>query len=128
MAAKLFEALGWGEALGRGEFSHAMMRQLEQEPALSSEYPRLLFEAAKLGRVASVKKLIELGADLGATDQDGWTPLHCAAAEGHLDVMKELIDAGAPVNQANNDGDTPLHYAAHKGHLDAMAMLQHYYQ
>ena len=29
------------------------------------------------------------------TGQDGWTPLHCAADNGHTEAVKMLVDAGA---------------------------------
>ncbi len=35
-------------------------------------------------------------------DQDGRTPLHAAAAEGHEGAVRELIAGGANINQANS--------------------------
>ena len=72
-----------------------MTRELEQEASLSNQYPVILRQAAFHGRVSSVRKLLELGADPGARDRDGFTPKHLAAQRGHLDVVKALIDAGA---------------------------------
>ena len=43
-----------GDALRTAEFSEKLMRQLEEEPALSSEFGPLLRTAAQHGRAASV--------------------------------------------------------------------------
>jgi hypothetical protein len=53
----------------------------------------------KLLRQANIKKSIN------ARDKNGWAPLHCAAARGHLKVCKLLINAGADVAAKNLDGE-----------------------
>jgi len=32
--------------------------------------------------------------------QDGWTPLHQAAHNGHIEVVRHLLSSGADVNKA----------------------------
>ncbi len=61
----------------------------------------------KLLRQANIKKSIN------ACDKNGWAPLHCAAARGHLKVCKLLINAGADVAAKNLDGE-PLHCGEHE--------------
>ena len=56
-------------------------------------------------------------------DQDGYTPLHDAAREGHNDVVKLLLDRGAEPNMANQHGDTPLSCALQNGHMDVVNIL-----
>jgi serine/threonine-protein phosphatase 6 regulatory ankyrin repeat subunit B len=43
--------------------------------------------------------LIDSGAEVDATDENGWTPLHWAALNKSLDMARLLIDRGA-----NTDG------------------------
>lgn len=57
------------------------------------------------------------------------TPVHMAAANGHLEVVKYLLsllphdEAVALVNQANESGNTALHWAAFNGHLPVVQLL-----
>jgi ankyrin repeat protein len=52
-------------------------------------------QAAKKGREAVVKLLLEKGAELESKDGDGRTPLLWAAAGGHEAVVKLLLEEGA---------------------------------
>ena len=47
--------------------------------------------AAKEGRIQSVRKLLEMGVDVNATDEFGRTALIMASANGHTDVIVELL-------------------------------------
>ena len=38
-----------------------------------------------------------LGICLSTAPQDGWTPLHFAASEGHATVVEQLLGAGAHI-------------------------------
>ena len=37
-------------------------------------------------------------------DNNGWTPMHIAAGNGHLEVVRLLLDQGADLAVQNNDG------------------------
>jgi ankyrin repeat protein len=70
----------------------------------------LLF-AARDGRVASTKVLLDAGADPNIVDPDRHTPLILALMNGHVDVAAALIRGGADVNMEDKVGQTAL-YAA----------------
>ncbi len=53
-------------------------------------------------------ELIQKGAKVTATDDDGNTPLHLAARRGFPDVGKELIRWGADPHTTNKDVEVPL--------------------
>ncbi len=58
-----------------------------------------LFEAVLAGDASRVRAALAAGADPHEREPgDNATPLHLAAAHGHLDVVRALIDAGADVN------------------------------
>jgi len=82
-----------------------------------------LLEAARKGDARRVRELLDRGADVNARDVFDRTPLHLAAAFGHLDVAKLLLDRGADIDARESDGWTPLHYAAVNGRLDVARLL-----
>ncbi|PIO30053.1 hypothetical protein AB205_0152260, partial [Aquarana catesbeiana] len=61
-------------------------------------------------------------------DPDKWdiwgnTPLHLAAANGHLNCLSFLVSFGANIWCLDNDYHTPLDMAATKGHMECVRYL-----
>jgi ankyrin repeat protein len=72
-----------------------------------------------------VLHLINNGADVNASGNDGDTALMWASWNGHYDIAKLLIDAGADVNAKNNFGETALMYASRcNGHPAIIELLR----
>jgi ankyrin repeat protein len=75
------------------------------------------------------KLLIEVGADLSATDNpkksgsNGWTPLMMAACFGRISIAKMLIEAGSNINAKDAMGCTPLMIAADFGAVSVAELL-----
>jgi ankyrin repeat protein len=91
-----------------------------------------LYRAVRAIDLASVRLLVDSGANPSLGLSDGSTPLMAAAGLGAprggdeevteagdrndpVDVMKVLVDKGADVNAANQAGMTPMHYAVQRG-------------
>ena len=70
-----------------------------------------LLLAAREGRVAAAKALIDAGADINEVDPDRHSALVIALMNGHVDVAGLLIDGGIDVNVEDKVGRTAL-YAA----------------
>jgi ankyrin repeat protein len=77
------------------------------------------------GMAEVARVLLEYGANVGAKDKQGKTPLHRAADGGDFhnrleanakyrkfDVARVLLERGASVDAEDNEGRTPLHAAA----------------
>ena len=62
-----------------------------------------LHVAAFCGRGDAVKKLLALGADIGAKTNDGKTVIYVAAAGGHTDVAALLLKRGAPIPEKGSE-------------------------
>ncbi|WP_264337014.1 MULTISPECIES: ankyrin repeat domain-containing protein [unclassified Wolbachia] len=52
------------------------------------------------------------GANIGAKDLYGWTPLHYAIYRNDLDILKFLLGKGANIEAKDINDETPLHIAA----------------
>jgi ankyrin repeat protein len=91
-----------------------------------------LYRAVRAIDLASVKLLIDAGANASLALKDRSTPLMAAAGLGAprggdeevteagdrndpVDVMKLLVETGADVNAVNDLGMTPMHYAVQRG-------------
>jgi ankyrin repeat protein len=70
------------------------------------------FQKATEYKIANTTRLLSGGADVNAQDDQGFTPLHFAAASGTSDeVVQLLLDAGADINARNHNDETPLYLA-----------------
>lgn len=61
--------------------------------------------------------------DINATDNMGWTPVHCAAFHGRLGCLQLLSRWGASVDEVDHSGSTPAHLAASEGHLPCLKFI-----
>ena len=77
--------------------------------------------------IAAEKGFYEIAEELIKKDAllsiDYTTPLHRAAASGHVDIINLLLDNGAKVNSLDKIGQNPLHYAASNNQPQAIKAL-----
>ncbi|GJJ76917.1 uncharacterized protein EMPS_09276 [Entomortierella parvispora] len=90
-----------------------------------------LIESARYGELEEIQAVVEAqGLEkakilLSHQGDYGKTPLHMAAANGHLDVVEYLISVipAEAVNTQNEQGNTALHWASANGHLKVVEAL-----
>jgi ankyrin repeat protein len=82
-----------------------------------------LMTAANSGDVEIIKLLLNAGARLEQTNNNGDTALMEAAKRAVPDVVKLLIERGANVNARRVFGHTALIYAAYNGQLENIRLL-----
>lgn len=66
---------------------------------------------------------IREGSSVDARDTCNMTPLHHAAAGGHLHITRELLRSGADVNLQDDFGQTALHHAMEQDHREVAKEL-----
>ena len=91
-------------------------------PKILSHFPPLLSVAAFFGAKEICNYLISMNAKRDATDKNGLSLAHFAAAGGDLQLFKEFVDT-----ENYNDTDIcmnyPIHYAALMGHADIVKYI-----
>jgi uncharacterized protein len=80
-------------------------------------------DAAMRRDAAEVRRLVQSGADVNATQADGATALHWAAYRGDVRLASLLLEAGADVKAANRNGSTPMWLAASQGDTAMIQLL-----
>ncbi|OQS02028.1 serine/threonine-protein phosphatase 6 regulatory ankyrin repeat subunit B-like [Thraustotheca clavata] len=84
-----------------------------------------LHYAAKYNKIDLAKYLVSKGSDINASDDQQYSPLHFAVANGHLDIVKFLIDNEAGVI-VNASGCNFIHEAAKHNRTHIMEYLSTY--
>ena len=73
----------------------------------------------------TVQLLLDRGAKVNIIDNnEKWTALMFAAAEGQAEVVEKLLAAGADTTHKDIDGDTAADFAAQNGHTQVAKMIQ----
>jgi len=91
----------------------------------SSGFCDTIHDASRDGDLAKVRSLLKGDSSLVISKDAelSATPLHWAAANGHMDVARFLLANKAQVNAKNNEGQTPLHIAAANGQVEIAGLL-----
>mmetsp|Transcript_1460 Transcript_1460/g.3311 ORF Transcript_1460/g.3311 Transcript_1460/m.3311 type:complete len:368 (+) Transcript_1460:99-1202(+) len=103
-----FEAAEKGDAQGLSAFLSAKGDPNQYHSGVYS----LLHRVAGGGYIDCLQLLLEYGANPGARNKFGATPLHGAARRGHVECVRALLAAGADPSFANKAGETALHVAS----------------
>ena len=102
-------------SIARGQFGN--YRKQLQTP---------LHTAVSSRNLEIVKILLQNGADVNTTDEDGFTPLHIAAYNGNLQMVKILLQNGSGIFldiKDNTNGRSALHVAVYDGNLEIVRVL-----
>jgi len=84
-------------------------------------YELIIHNASSRGQVEMIRLLLQHKADVGATDDTDWTPLHWAY--DHANAAQILLDHGANINAISTSGKTPLFFASKHGYLEVVRLL-----
>lgn len=92
---------------------------------LDKEGFSLLHLAAYYGQTAIIDRLLSLGLDIDAQDQngEGRTALIWAAETGNADTLRHLLEKGADPHLSDEEGFTALDTAVGEGHTELVRLL-----
>ncbi|XP_012252615.2 ankyrin repeat domain-containing protein 49-like [Athalia rosae] len=97
---------------------------IEEERNAREPDSKAILEAAEIGDITTVARLITQNSDLiQATDHDGYTPLHRACYGNHPDIVEYLLKNGAKIDARTADGWEPLHSACCWNNVNCAALL-----
>ncbi|KAI5970197.1 YAR1 [Candida margitis] len=109
-----------------------------EDNKLTQEEMDIIMSEARAGELESLKEIFEEIPKESLLDiKDNMTlatPIHMAAANGHLDTVKYLLsiipkqEAISLTKAKNETGNTALHWAAYNGHLEAVKLLVEEYE
>nr|BAK04164.1 predicted protein [Hordeum vulgare subsp. vulgare] len=100
------------------------LRDAVEAVTLQGRGSSALHFAARRGRMAVCVYLVEeLGVDVDAVDEAGYTPLAHAIIAGTMDTFRYLLDHGANPDKPDGEGSTPLHLAAARGNCEIVKAL-----
>ena len=85
-----------------------------------------LYQAARNGKVATARLLIDHGANVHRADNRGWTPLHAASHNGHLGIVKLLLRRNANVDVLNKANKTADELASENGKAEVAKFIAEY--
>ncbi len=82
-----------------------------------------LHQAVKEINEVRIRSLVQMGADVNATDEKGRIPLHLAAKIGRYSIVKYLVEHGSDVHKKDDSHKTPLVYAIEKNRIKVIIYL-----
>ncbi|GIP04713.1 hypothetical protein J28TS4_31200 [Paenibacillus lautus] len=83
---------------------------------------RQLIESAEQGNTEQVRQLLQSGANIDATDEQGRTAVMAATYRNHVDTVDALIQAGADINIQDHQLNNVFLYAGAEGMLDILRL------
>ena len=100
-----------------------MAEFLASRGAVAQDRTSQVLDAAASRDGATVRRLVEEGADPNTSAGWGQTLLHYAAGDDDRETAELLLGKGADVNARNQAGETPLHVAARRNQAEMIRFL-----
>ena len=101
----------------------AFVEYYEEVDITDKNQDELVLLFVRLGMVSRLTAVLQSGANLKRTDEEGNSCLHIAAAQGSLDILEILLQGGADVAAKNQAGNTSVWLAMEHKHEAAVEVL-----
>jgi peptidoglycan/LPS O-acetylase OafA/YrhL len=103
--SEMVEAIRKDDRSAIGRLLEAGSDPNEKDPEFGTP---MLTWAARYGDPQIIKQLLDKGAEVKASDRDGYTALHSAAFLGHFRAVEILVQNGADPQALGKQKDTPM--------------------
>ena len=103
-----------------------MINQGHPQGTQNNDKIKLLWKAAEENDIATLKKLIQKGVNIEASDKKQRTALMIATHKQNNEAAKTLIEAGANVNALDDMHDSPFLYAGASGYTQIVSYCLQY--
>lgn len=109
------------DALIDGIETHPQLTQVRGENGTT-----ILHQAAEVAPSETINRLVELGCDIHALDDNNETPIWWAIDDSNFEVVNYLLKQGADLDVMNKEGIYPIHQMAlYNGIEDVDFLLSH---
>ena len=97
------------------------------DPDAEGPFGPVLLTALLLGHVTVARLLVEAGADLNISDDNGWTPLHWAAKAGDVELILAMVEGDGDLLALDREGQTPMDVLEKYERFDALERVRQKY-
>ncbi len=119
-------ALWWASANGHLFCARALVGEKANVNLCECEFHTSpLIAATKANELSIVQVLLQAGAKVDSTDDEGRSALSIACEAGYCSIVETLIANRGRTNQRDKEGRTPAAYAALNGHVEVVFAMIH---
>ncbi|MBU2979696.1 ankyrin repeat domain-containing protein [Alteromonas sp. C1M14] len=115
--------LAWAVETQEPEFVNVLLKKGAYVQLAKHNRFSPIIEACRYGNSDIINALLDRGADITRSVDDGTSALHLCAASSSLAELVRISKEGADISEANDYGQTPLMFAANAGNVDNLNYL-----
>jgi ankyrin repeat protein len=101
--------------------------EMGADPDTEGPFGPVLLTALLLGHGTVARLLVEAGADLNISDDNGWTPLHWAAKAGDVELILAMVEGDGDLLALDREGQTPMDVLVKYERFEALERVRQEY-